>query len=193
MATCKICGSEFEPSSYRQKYCSSDCAASVKHEQNRGYNRLRRKPAQKVKCVNCGREFETSRTVQKCCSALCSQKNRTINQREMRRLQGKKASESLAERQCEHCGAEYKPKTCTQCYCSKECREAAEAEQRERLTKKPKHVSQINEMARQAAECNLDYGTYRAYLNMGKTYEELKALAPIRNPQVHQHTPRRER
>ena len=43
----------------------------------------------------------------------------------------------------------------------------------------------LAEWEREATECNLDYGNYRALLNVGKTYEELKALADGRGIRYH--------
>lgn len=42
------------------------------------------------------------------------------------------------------------------------------------LLKTPRHKT-LWDYAREADECGLSYGKYRAALNMGKTYEELKA------------------
>ena len=158
-----------------------------------------------AKCKICGREFTLKTPFQKCCSAECSEENKRQLSREreaglraaIKALD--KAVPVIYKKTCVRCGCEFTATVPTKQYCSKEClllaRQARNAEQRRRLQqpKKPARVSEINEIARQAAECNLDYGTYRGFLNMGKTYEELKALAPLRNPPVHQHTPHRER
>ncbi|MBR3499709.1 MAG: hypothetical protein IKO05_12115 [Selenomonadaceae bacterium] len=44
---------------------------------------------------------------------------------------------------------------------------------------------------REARECNLDYGNYRALIAAGKTYEELKATADTRTAVKHAHKPSR--
>lgn len=43
----------------------------------------------------------------------------------------------------------------------------------------------LDDWAREADECNLDYGTYRALIAAGKTFEQLKAER--RSPQTHSH------
>ena len=48
-----------------------------------------------------------------------------------------------------------------------------------------KPVKTISDWAREADECNLDYGTYRALIAQGKTFEQLKAER--RSPQPHSH------
>lgn len=45
----------------------------------------------------------------------------------------------------------------------------------------------LEEWCREARECGLDYGNYRALINMGKTYEELKAQAEYRGGSAHSH------
>lgn len=45
----------------------------------------------------------------------------------------------------------------------------------------------LAEWCREAAECGLDYGNYRALINMGKTFEELKAQAESRGNYAHSH------
>ena len=48
-----------------------------------------------------------------------------------------------------------------------------------------KPVKTLDDWAREADECNLDYGTYRALIAAGKTFEQLKACR--RSPQTHSH------
>lgn len=44
----------------------------------------------------------------------------------------------------------------------------------------------LGEWCREAAECNLDYGTYRTLVEFqGKTFDELKDQAPFRHATVH--------
>ena len=50
-----------------------------------------------------------------------------------------------------------------------------------------KPVKTLEDWAREADECNLDYGTYRALIAAGRTFEQLKAQADRRNPQTHSH------
>lgn len=51
-----------------------------------------------------------------------------------------------------------------------------------------KPVKTLSDWSREAAECNMDYGQYRAQIEVfGKTYEELKATAASRSTTVHAH------
>ena len=45
----------------------------------------------------------------------------------------------------------------------------------------------LSDWVREARECNLDYGTYRALRNLGKSFEELKATAANRQMPTHAH------
>lgn len=89
--------------------------------------------------------------------------------------------------ECKFCGRELKPdaKHPNQKYCSEKCRN--------RFVKglfhlRPGYVDKsLADWVREAAECNLDYGTYRALRNAGKTFEELKATAANRQMPAHAH------
>ncbi|MBR1806274.1 MAG: hypothetical protein IJ774_07815 [Selenomonadaceae bacterium] len=48
-----------------------------------------------------------------------------------------------------------------------------------------KPVKTFADWAREADECNFDYGTYRALIAAGRTFEQLKAER--RSPQTHSH------
>lgn len=50
-----------------------------------------------------------------------------------------------------------------------------------------KYVKTLDDWTREAFECNLDYGTYRALIAAGRTFAELKAQADARHPQTHSH------
>lgn len=45
----------------------------------------------------------------------------------------------------------------------------------------------FEEWTREARECNLDYGTYRALRTMGKSFDELKAQADFAKSPAHSH------
>lgn len=94
---------------------------------------------------------------------------------------------------CPQCEREFTPiiKYCThQKFCSRRCREIynrkriAEKKEVDRLSRELA-AKALDDWIREAAECNLDYGTYRALRQMGKTYEELKATAGERRLQAH--------
>lgn len=89
--------------------------------------------------------------------------------------------------ECKFCGRELKPdpKHPNQKYCSEKCRN--------RFVKGLFHLRPSNESKslsdwlHEAAECNLDYGTYRGLRNLGKSFEELKATAANRQMPAHAH------
>ena len=93
---------------------------------------------------------------------------------------------------CERCGTEFAEKHFAK-YCQT-CRPAAHREQnrmqhtliRKRVDEaQGKPVKTLDDWAREARECNLDYGTYRALIAAGKTFEQLKACR--RSSQTHSH------
>lgn len=191
---CENCGKEFEPRYCLQKYCSRQC----KDRQYR-LRQTKELPAT-IKCAVCGKEFEPANYRSKYCSMAC----RNVVQRERMRDRRYKEIEATmrlarclskpetenqpaAENQpkCLHCGKPFKMLKETQKYCSRECFQAAVEQNgvaKPVQEVKPARKSNLNELVRQAAECNLDYGTYSALLRQGKTYEELKAQASQRNP-----------
>jgi len=102
---------------------------------------------------------------------------------------------------CETCGEEFKPKNSGQKYCSRECGHKAVSQSYElariqkaaneataRALAKAIHKRTLADWEREAADCNMDYGTYRAQIEVfGKTYEELKATADRRQVPKHAH------
>lgn len=89
--------------------------------------------------------------------------------------------------ECKFCGRELKPdpKHPHQKYCSEKCRN--------RFVQGLFHLhpgyvdKSLSDWVREAAECNLDYGAYRALRNLGKSFEELKATAANRQMPTHAH------
>ena len=182
MAKCEYCGAEFEPHSWNQKYCSMECQ-QANNNLLRQARRAKAVPKEKI-CAHCGVKF-TGKPSQKYCSRSCKEK--AHQKREQEKLKVVKVKKT-----CLNCGREYRTDDAGDPFCSTRCSlEYHGLVPREH--NKNRSGRQLSDVVREARECNLDYGTYRAYLNMGKTFEEVKLLAPIRNPQVHQRTPRRER
>ena len=64
-------------------------------------------------------------------------------------------------------------------FCSDRCRNS----HKQGLTFKPR--KSLSEWSREADECNLDYGNYRALIAQGKTFEQLKATAHLRQIPAH--------
>ena len=83
---------------------------------------------------------------------------------------------------CEHCGKEFDEIHFAK-YCPT-CRPVVNREhkrlQHDFIQKRVddaqgKPVKTFSDWAREADDCNLDYGTYRALIAQGKTFEQLKA------------------
>ena len=100
------------------------------------------------------------------------------------------------KRVCEVCGKEYEGFP-TSKYCA-ECRIKVKHEQSSRRYRRPspqkpdkenataiKPEKPLEEWIREARACNLDYGTYRALIAAGNTFDQLKAER--RSPQTHSH------
>ena len=176
---CEYCGAEFEASKSTpgKRYCSTHCY----DQQQKKQRRLRRLIALsespiKLKCVHCGCEFISENRKKQYCSEKCKAE-----------AKAERRAEPALVRECKNCGRSFNTRDAGAEFCSNRCN----LEYLGVVTRvhSKNRGGQVSDFAREAAECNLDYGTYRAFRNMGKTYEELKALAPIRNPPVHQHTP----
>ena len=189
---CEQCGKEFE-NNYRaphQRFCSKKCRDNWWWAHREENPKSSPPPDERV-CVICGKTFYSRHNTQKCCSKPCSAENEERRRKDYFYRQFSAKIKSTIEpeeppQKCRHCGKEFIPTRQGQVYCDAKCYDA----DRRRL-KKSEHKSQINEMARQAKECNLDYGTYRGLIAAGKAFDELKAQAATRNPQVHQRTPQR--
>lgn len=207
---CACCGNEFTPKTKNHRFCCRRCSQKGNYRENperrrknREYSAARRQdkvkpPATKI-CVICGKEFQTRHNRQKCCSAECSLANKHRHSKDYyyNQFSAKLVSEPkpvIGEEKyfCRNCGKEFKPTPSLTLFCNRQCYD----EYRRKPKNKPAPKTQgkpIEEWINEAKECNLDYGTYRGLIEQGKTFDQLKALAPTRNTQVHQRTPHRER
>lgn len=188
---CEQCGCEFEPVRVGHKFCSKRCRDNWWLLHRRRHEPKKNPLPSKRICAVCGKAFYSKHNNKKCCSAACSAENnrRRVEKKYVERQKAKWPEVPL--KVCRQCGKEFKPHDAETIFCSRSCYETNRA-QKSKVKKEP-HISQLNDLAREARECNLDYGTYQAYRMMGKTYEELKAQGSSRQMRVHQHTPRRER
>ena len=124
-------------------------------------------------CPHCGDEFFAFNPKRIFCSKNCAGKYRRQNE----------------QRICEFCGKPFllQKNNPAQKFCSPKCYNAA----RRTKPKEPPPVIPVDktfdDWIREADECNLDYGTYRGLIKMGKTYDELKATADRRTISVHAH------
>lgn len=177
--TCKICGKEFNPKP-NELFCSPECR---RENRNRKQRERYKKPVE-VKCAHCGKIFETKTTAKKYCSDRC----RETSYWKRRAAEYAKPS---AKMHCEECGKEFEPRLSTQRYCSPQC---AEIYIKPKSTAKSQPKSQpksqgkaLSDWCREAAECNLDYGNYRALIESGKNFDELKSRADSRGVSGHSH------
>ena len=94
---------------------------------------------------------------------------------------------------CLQCGESFTPgvKHPNQKYCSRQCRARARFGKKNQRAEEQSSRKTLANWAREATECNLDYGNYRALIASGKTYEELKATADTRSAGEHAHKPYR--
>jgi len=171
---CPICGSEFEPKRRSQKYCSRECQIKNNNAQAAEKRKAAQaeKPKPKPKCLICGQEFEPTRSQQKYCPN-CQVKGGQIK--------------------CVHCGKLFTPVFKGTSFCSRLCYRLYIEKKKAAAKEILDAVSHgqggcLNDLAKLAAECNLDYGTYRGLIAAGKTHDELKAQAPLRNLPNHNHS-----
>ena len=182
---CEFCGIEFTSDNKRRKYCSVKC--------RRAAERARKKhPSEdRTTCLICGKEFVRRNGTERYCSPACREEMNRRWYREHRKPVMKK---------CAACGKEFTPCNRRQKYCSPNCYDETHKKQAydykilQRQTPAQKRAQDVtdkqvkrptktlNDWAREAADCGLDYGTYRAFIAQGKTFEQIKDSRAI---QVH--------
>jgi len=172
---CPNCHKTFTTTYSTKVYCSYRC----KEEYQSTLQKLR-KPTpvpESRKCEYCGKKFKPKVYNQKYCSDEC---NRAVQ------FGIKTSQERNTKVKCPQCGEEFIPRTANQRFCTTRCRKSFKPAQ----APKPKKKT-LSDWTREAKECNLDYGDYRAMIEiMGKTYEELKATAHTRRITNHFHNKR---
>ena len=167
--TCRICGKTFETHK-NELFCSPECRI-----ENR--RRLSRKKLVEIKCAYCGKIFETKTTAKKYCSDKCREASYEQRRREKPPI----------KKRCEECGKEFEPRLSIQRYCSPQCAEIYnKPKSTAKSPPKPK-CKTLSDWCREAAECNLDYGNYRALIESGKSFDELKARADSQGVSGHSH------
>lgn len=173
---CLICGADVPIGRY--VYCSAACARQAELARARNCDRKHTTPAEAV-CPICGKVFEPKPN-EKYCSYEC----KNIAHNRLLSLARKQRRTGYSVKKCEVCGKEFKPVNGSQKCCSPEC---SIGERRRKTHAKSAPPKSLAEWCREANECNLDYGNYRALITSGKTFEELKALADSRGVQTHSH------
>jgi len=169
---CQHCGKEFIKWRGNQKFCSAQCRDN--HEKA---NRPKAQPKPPKVCAQCGQEFIPTNNNQKYCSVVCCEAH-----------WHRSAVEKTLT--CKTCGKKFTDVYNAK-YCSKKCRdEAIKKEQAKQAMAKAtgEKVKTLSDWTREARECNMDYGQYRAQIEVfGKTFEELKATADARAMPLHAH------
>lgn len=99
---------------------------------------------------------------------------------------GKYRRQTAEQRICEFCGKTFHitPYNFTQKFCSLKCFYDSKKQTEGTVVRVDKT---FDDWIREAEDCHLDYGTYRSLIKMGKTYEELKAVAHLRPIALHAH------
>lgn len=140
-------------------------------------------------CTECGKEFAPKVYNQLTCSQECSKARdaRLGLQRDAARL-------AKEIRRCALCGKKFTPKKRSQRFCSVVCR--CKLNSRHDYISKPKiklkpskskPTKPLDEWIREARACNLDYGTYRALIEHGKTFDELFSERDKHSAAAHAH------
>ena len=81
----------------------------------------------------------------------------------------------MKTKRCRFCGRSFQAKSHTRIYCSEECRKKQHAARYWYVEQPRTDGKKFAQLAREAADCNLDYGTYRALIEQGRTYSQIKA------------------
>lgn len=205
---CEHCGNNFEvtPNNFnRTKYCP-DCRKIVHREQNRQYHQRKTSP---VICQRCGKTIVGRRSNCKWCDEcrpiVEREQDRQSKERVKQRAQPKPTAKSEYVPlpkicTCRHCHEKFtsmtRSSTCPECKRIKheeflwqeEQRQAKLRQERLKIDKATgKPIKTPDDWCREAAECGLDYGTYRALITQGKTFTELKAQRDHRHVHMHAH------
>lgn len=179
--TCERCGNDFEvtPNNFkRAKYCA-DCRKIVQREQLKQYKQRKTSP---VICQRCGKTI------------VEREHNRQSKERVKQRAKPKPVAKAEYTPRpkictCRHCHGKFtsinRTTVCPECkrikheeFLRQEDRRQAKLRQKnlkvDKATGKP--IKTLDDWCREAAECGLDYGTYRTLVELhGKTFAELKA------------------
>lgn len=179
---CAHCGIEFDTNRSDQKYCSVKCRRAQERVVARGNRQLA-----VATCPVCGKEFVKHMGNEKYCSDDCRRlaKLQKDNNRARRKHPNYKPKRPVFDKVCPHCGKSFITTEATKKFCSAACfnahmkkiqamalaQEKAQALNNKAVSRPTK---KLDDWAREAYQCGLDYGTYRALIGQGKTFEELK-------------------
>ena len=175
--TCQRCGKELVGRTFAAKYCD-ECREIQRRENARRFKETHREHVREL-----NRKYR-------------EQKRQERPPKPNKPPPNFAPTPKIRQRVCSSCGVEFAAmgdaKICPACkhgrWLVQQKREKAkQLAQREfdKATGKP--VKTLDDWAREADECNLDYGTYRALIAAGRTFAELKAQADAHHPQTHSH------
>ena len=166
---CAYCGAEFVSIKGQRRYCSVKCRAAAERARARQSKINAGVPMEWAACLVCERQFKRRvNSDENFCSAKCRQKAQ------------------VTVKKCAFCGKRFETYNNVKKYCSPDCADKSRYEQVKKyhaqqkvqnLTNKAieRPPKKLDDWAREAFACGLDYGTYRSLIERGKTFEELKA------------------
>lgn len=185
--TCERCHKEFT-SPRERKYCDK-CRILVHREQNAAWkkkhpqDRTLKPVFIKRPCERCGKTIEVARNSKR---RFCE---------ECLRIRWIELGARLTKfnmtcpRTCKLCGKNFighlNQKRCPDCLAAERQRIQQKLQARYDAQRSKRTGKTLDDWAREASDCNLDYGTYRALIAAGRTFEQLKA--DRRSPQLHSH------
>lgn len=171
---CEVCGETFTPKTPSQKVCSDEC-------RNKKWNVGQKRDAA---CFLCEKKFTTTKGYQKFCSTACQEKSDRLRAKARKIDARKKSSEWLTtsppeERECMICGKIFAaPSDSDKKFCSTFCELVDDYrknnQSKEKVEKKPEKKKTLTDWQKEAHQCGMSYGMYRAQIErFGKTFEEL--------------------
>ena len=194
---CERCGNDFESPHGPTKYCL-DCKKIVLREHDRRCKQKRRQQAPPVICQRCGKTIVGKRRNCKWCNECRPIVEREQDRQSRERVKQRAQPKPVAKHEytprpkiyiCRHCHEKFtsinRTTICPECKRIKHEEFMRQEEQRQaklrqknlkvdKATGKP--IKTLDDWCREAAECGLDYGTYRTLVEaQGKTFAELKA------------------
>lgn len=154
---CVQCGKEIVGLRAQAKFCSAECLHAF-------YRVLDNLPCT---CVVCGKSFKKKHSNQKYCSGACSRSAATLRKKNT-------AHAKKSHLKCHFCGKIFEASSYGN-FCSNKCKGAHRKQKIKSPPAQPEKT--LAQWVDEARQCNLDYGTYRALIQAGKSFDELKTQA----------------
>lgn len=173
--TCLACGKVFSTTRSYQKYCSAECKNKAFYGRSKGIGERT--------CLLCGAKFYSAKGSAKYCSLECSDEAELLRNRarylKSRRHEPDISSLPTEDRECAICGKTFTaPIGSDKKFCSIFCELVNDYRElhppKEKVEKKPAKKKTLLDWQREAQQCGMSYGIYRAQIErFGKTFEEL--------------------